>query len=214
MVFDPTKLTLIKDESKNTRKIPEVFKQGIDEIAAPIGEVIWAWNYCHSAFHRLFAAVVNPHEIGIGYALWHAVPSDSAQREMLMLAAGPALLEKPKIFSKVVWAKKQADKLSTVRNDVVHMATAVQPHLNKTSLVVDELSTAPKRSRRLKERDVKKLLSPLRGDLIALANYVSLLQFAYERPERFPLPRRPRLLSTQESRQPSKKKRRHKNRSD
>ena len=211
MVFDPTKLTLITGESKNTRRIPKEFKRGIDEIAAPMGEVIWAWNYCHSAFHRLFAAVVNPHKIGVGHALWHAVQNDSAQREMLLLAAGPSLFEKPKILSKVVWAKKQADQLSTVRNDVIHMATAVQPHLKKTSLIVDELSTAPKRSRRLKERSVKKLLSPLRGDLIALANYVNVLHSAFLWPERYPLPRRPRLLSTQASRQPSKKTRRRKN---
>ena len=205
MVFDREKMAVTGIMASN-RRLPKIFEAPVKKFASYVGEAIWAWNYCHAAFSDLFCILVNPQELMIGHAIWHASQSDSTQRDFLFATAKIALAKKPRLLARVEWAKRSADALSTIRNDAVHTATSFAGRLSQLSLTPNILATAPKRFRRMKERDFESMCSKLTGDLIALGGYVRLLSGEVAFPGRFTLPKRPKLQSIQD--QPSTKKRR------
>ena len=103
MAFNPNHLLLIATVTSNSRKIPKEFKPALDEISSSVGEVVWAWNYCHAAFHRLFAQLVNSDNLLIGYSIWHVIQNDSNQRDMVLIAAKAALKKQPQILARIAW---------------------------------------------------------------------------------------------------------------
>ena len=211
MAFNPDNLLLISKLSTTSRKIPKEFKPALDEISSSIGEVVWAWNYCHAAFHRLFAELVNPSNLLIGYSIWHVIQNDSSQRDMVLLAAKEALKKQPRVFSRIAWAVERVNKLGEKRNDVIHLATALQVARSKTSFVVDPMSNRPSRVRRLQGQKIHDDLPALRGDLVAMANYVSTIGSELIIPGRYPWPRRPQLQSIPKPQGGGKKPTRRKN---
>ena len=165
------------------------------KFAAQLGEAIWAWNYCHSAFVELFSVLVSRQNLMIGHSIWHTSQNDSAQRDFLLAAAQVVLAEKPRMLARIKWANHSADSLSTIRNDATHVATVFSGRPSELSLVPSFVATAPKRLRRLENRDLEEMLFFLNGDLIALGGYVRLLMMEIAFPGRHSLPRRPKLLS-------------------
>ena len=208
MAFDPKNLSLAGIMSPH-RRLPKQFEAATKEFADQVGAVIWAWNYCHAAFCDLFGILVNRQNLMIGYALWHTSQSDTAQREFLLSVAKITLAKRPRLLTRVAWAKRSADSLSTVRNDVTHTATVFSGKPSDLSLMPSISATAPKRLRRLEHRDLNEMCFLLKGDLIALGGYVRLLGAESAFPGRYTLPKRPRLLSIPD--QPSKTKRRRTN---
>ena len=206
MVFDPKKLSLVGIMSPH-RRLPEPFEATVKKYSAQVGEVIWAWNYCHAALANLFYVIVSPQNLMLGHAIWHTSQSDAAQREFLLASAKVSLAKKPRMLAKIEWAKQNADKLSVFRNDTAHLATSFSGRPSDLSLVPSFLATAPKRLRRLENRDLEEMLFLLRGDLIALAGYVLLLGGKITFPEHYTLPRRPKLLSIQDQRSTKKRRR-------
>lgn len=192
------------------RRIEKEFQEAADEFAEPVGRTIWAWNYCHAAFLRLFTLTATPQNMLIGYAMWHTLKSDAAQRELLIAAAEVAFAKNYKILRRIDWAKRAGDSLSTIRNDAAHLATAWRT-LPNPKIVPDPISTAPKRMRRVRAyEDLQKKLTLLQGDLIALCHFLSALSTVIAFPNLYPLPRRPKLRSIPESSLTSKKARRSK----
>ncbi len=208
MAFDPTKLSIAGILSPH-RRLPKQFEAATKEYADQVGAVIWAWNYCHAAFCDLFTTLVNRENLMIGHAVWHTSLSDTAQREFLLSVAKIALAKKPRLRTRVTWAKRSADSLSKIRNDVIHTATTFSGSPSALSLVPSISATAPKRLRRMEHRDLSEMCFLLKGDLIALGGYVRLLGAESAFPGHYSLPRRPKLLSIPD--QPSKRKRRRTN---
>lgn len=194
MAFNPDKLALTTSVGGNSRKIPQDFQGPLDEISKDIGEVVWAWNYCHSAFHRLFGLLVNPQVNTIGFTVWHEIQNDSTQRKMLLTAARAALKKHPrKCLAAIEWAVERTDKLGTKRNDVIHLATGIQ--VSTKRFVTDAISARPNRVKKYGNEPVHTDLPLLRGDLMAMANYVNAIWFAFHSSKLGSWPRRPRLLS-------------------
>lgn len=207
MAFDPKNLTMVGIMSPH-RRLPKQFEIPMKEFATQIGEVVWAWNYCHAAFGDLFSVLVSRQNLMTGNAIWHTSQNDTAQRNFLLAAAQVTLAKSPRMFARIEWAKQSADSLSTIRNDVIHLATAFSGPPSDLSLVPSVIATAPKRLRRLENRNLDEMQFLLKGDLIALAGYVRLVSGEITFPEQYSLPKRPRLLSIPS--QVSKKKHHHK----
>ena len=115
------------------------------EFATPVGEVMWAWNYCHSSFANLFCTIVAPHNLTVGHALWHSLQSDHTQRAQLISAARVVLSKKKPMLRRIEWAKRSADSLSTIRNDAALVSTAFSTHLPVRTVVPNIAGTAPNR---------------------------------------------------------------------
>lgn len=195
------------------RRLSSDMSEPADEFAADVGKVIWAWNYSHAAFSRLFATIISPKNLMIGFNMWHTLQSDTAQRELLIAAASAALRDRKPLLRRIEWAKQAADKLATHRNDLTHLATAWSAQSPVRQILTDPVSTAPKRVRRLSEQqDLRAHAKRLRGDLIALAIYVNTFSVEVILPGHWPLPRRPKMQSIP-ALNPSSKKARRKPRS-
>jgi len=194
MAFDPKNLTLTGIASVH-RQLPKELRSAVKEFAGPIGEVIWAWNYCHGAFANLFGSLIAPHRLNAAHAIWHEVQNDTTQRSMLLAAARVLLAKNPKLLRRIEWAKNTADKLSMIRNDFAHLGTSFANYPHAPSVVPDYLTTMPKRYRRLLGQDLKKVPPALIGDLIALAGYVISLHGSLLSPQHYPLPRKPTMRS-------------------
>lgn len=81
MAFDPSKLSLAAILSPTSyRQLPAPLAKSADEFSAYVGRAIWASNYCHAAFARLFAVVATPESLSAGIAMWHTLDSDAKQR--------------------------------------------------------------------------------------------------------------------------------------
>lgn len=147
------------------------------------GEVIWAWNSLQHAFAFAFTHAF-PEQSGLlSHALWNAVVSDAAQRDMLKAAiewgaipgrSAPALL----------WALRQVSDLNPYRNDIVHGVTGYRlsghrletrfAHFgNPTNRVLRYAARETADGEILEGPNLHKLMALLRGDLLQLAEYVS-----------------------------------------
>ena len=209
MAFDPKNLSLVGPMSTR-RHLPKELADAACEFATPVGEVMWAWNYCHSNFASLFCIIITPHNLAVGHAIWHSLQSDHIQRAQLISAARIVLSKNKPMLRRIEWAIRSADSLSTIRNDAAHVSTAFSTHLPVPIVVPSPSGTAPSRLRRLREhRDLQKRFETLRGDLIALSGYVALLSAEIAFPGHYTLPQRPILQCI--PRQAPKKKRHYKN---
>lgn len=195
MAFKPENLFLTGFASTR-RQLPQELSDAVNEFAAPVGQVMWAWNYCHSSFGRLFSTIASPTNLRIGHALWHALQSDRAQRQLLLAAAKAALYANKPMLRQVEWAAKSADSLATIRNDAAHVATAFTTHFPQPKVVPDVLATSSKRLRRLQSHQgLQEQFQLLTGDLIALSGYVTVLSMVIASPNTIKLSRRPMLKS-------------------
>ncbi len=176
------------------RTMPRELMQAVHKHSSGVGQVVWAWNYCHGAFCRLFAAVATPENLMVGLAVWHTAPSDKQQRQMLLAAAGARFSSKTNELKAIRWSISAADKLSNYRNDLTHMGTGFRNPFQKPEIVLDYSSNKPARIERMENVEIDKLVQQCSGDLIALAGYVSIVNAAISFPQMHRLPRRPRLL--------------------
>ena len=182
-----------------SRSLSKEYQDAADDFAAGVGKVMWAWNYSHSAFATLFNAIVAGPHGNIGYALWHSQKSDSGQRDLLRAAADEKFSRNKLILRRIRWALNTAGQLSALRNDAAHMATAWTVGKSPPEIVPNPTATAPVRYKRItSHEDFEKLLTHLRGDLIALAHFTFALNAIVLIPDfGYPLPRRPRLRAIQ-----------------
>ncbi len=205
MAFNPKNLQLIGPLNVRRTISPEL-KLAVQTHAAGVGEVVWAWNYCHSAFCRLFASITTPDNLLVGLAVWHTASSDSQQRLMLLAAAGVRFPKTSNKHKAIKWAISTADKLSRYRNDLAHMGTGFKNPFQKPEVTLDPLSNRPARLDRMSGVDIDKIVQHCTGDLVALGGYVSVMNAAISFPQQHKLPRRPQLRLLQDIR--SKQKRR------
>lgn len=206
MAFKAKSLTLI-GRMTTRRHLPKELAAPVAEFATQIGEVIWAWNYCHASFGRLFGVLVSRQNLRMGQTLWLAVPNDSTRRDLLLASAQVALTKNKGYLRRIKWAKERVDKLGPIRNDAVHMATGFANYPSDPSIVPDQFGTAPARFRRLANKDLHKMFSDLRGDLTALAGYVESVAGEISFPGVYTLPRRPKLQSLPQLQRVGKKTR-------
>lgn len=188
----------IKKQITPSRRLEKKHQNAADEFSGYVGKTIWSWNYSHAAFAHIFALTVNRSNLAIGHAMWHTMQSDASQRDLLMAAAEIAYSKNKTILRRLVWSKRVADKLATVRNDAAHIATAWTVG-EDPKIVLSSVATAPKRFRRVTGyKSFETQLDLLCGDLIALSHFMYALGSVIAFPMHYPLPRRPKILSTPE----------------
>jgi len=93
---------------------------------AAVGEVVFHWNLLHERLGELFgiAADTSPH---VGMAIWYALQSDVAQREILLAALRASETDearwklRPQAPGDIRWVLKHInEKLRDQRNDAIH----------------------------------------------------------------------------------------------
>lgn len=171
-----------------SRRGPSVSRQHDRRHAQHIGEVVHAWNRAHAGLFALFQRVAADGDYALALGVWHTVPSDSTQRQMLEAAARAKLGKRRSYLNGVVWGCRVLNELGTLRNDAAHAEM-----LFYYTELVPGLSTKPGSAERLAQRPLSTHWRQLVGDLNAVTDYLRHLDFSLWMGMPRPLARRPRL---------------------
>lgn len=185
------------------RRIPREARPRVRSYAASVGEVVWAANYCMTAFNLMFRRLFAPDDAVVAIDLWHSQRMDKNQVDLLRAALKGQTRVDFELRRRILWAASRHERLAEHRNDAVHSAIQV-----RGSLKPSEIATHPERVKRLlAQPNLKRFWGVLRNDLFQLGNYVHILwQYHFAGgPGTHPLPKKPRLRSVTNPRLPSKK---------
>jgi hypothetical protein len=183
--------------AKRTRKrqfgytLPYTDKAFLPYVIA-LGQLALAWNGLHETLAFLFCSIMGGGYANQFLAVWHAIKSDRAQREIL-LAATKNHLEAgwPHTFVEdVEWLCGRIDSLEDARNDALHSPLSAYPEVPTSVRPVTGLGHI-----RAKKLSTKHLLSEFRW---CRDSAVVLAKFAYEMDAflsdyKTPWPNRPQL---------------------
>src|SRR2546421_6111974 len=144
------------------------------------GEVIYAANRLQDAFYSIFLTAMSlerPDEFGAqirfhhhALALWHALQSDSSQRDMAMtaIATVPTKLKLSPALHRLRWAKRQTELLWMYRNILTHTQVLFTQNLDSKTLKLVPIfrshSTRPTHARRLDALSKLAICRGLRND--------------------------------------------------
>ena len=173
-------------------------KKAIDLHAQLTGEVVWAWNQLHSSFGMVFAALIPDQNLMAAHAIWSALTTDRAQRDVLLALAEWTYFE-GRPLERIRWAINATNLLSSYRNAAIHTLPGFLLTDAGVTTTIANWGVPFHRARRFSGREFPIILQALRGDAIQLSGYVdwiasTLLPDAKHRssPQR-PVLRTPRL---------------------
>lgn len=177
------------------RTLPKPWRRPVRSYAITVGELIWASNFAHASFGNLFAILIAPKNLDVGYAIWYSMQTDKGQLEALSASASKALPTKSRLLKGILWAKKAADDLAVFRNDAAHASTAFTTRTKPFELTQNPVNNTQSRLARLgKQNDLPKTFRVAKSDLFQLGFYVHELFCFVAYPEpRALFPRRPKL---------------------
>jgi hypothetical protein len=183
------------DKKALPRRMAKIYRKPSARYAKAIGELVWASNFAHGAFRFLFCSLLKSENDLAGDDIWHALKSDSSQRDILLASAHYANIS-PGVYNRIVWIHRMAGKLATIRNDAVH--TEMFFRTDSDGGLIDEppmVMANPARRKRLdKNPKLLEIFNRARGDFIQLGAYAFLIGHSIQY-EGASWPRKPRLLS-------------------
>jgi hypothetical protein len=186
-------------------------------LAIELGWLVYEWNRLQEALAELFATIVTPNNVRVGFAIWHELTNERAQRDILRAAIDARqLLEtpKPRAYDDIAWILKQLDALAGRRNDAVH---APLVFINSFG-AEEQIEILPMhffgnpRAKQLKDKSLLEEFRWYRDHLARLAEFAENLQFGIKFPVDYTWPDRPQLPSRGHfaSRAPQRRKSRSK----
>jgi hypothetical protein len=176
-----------------------------------LGKVAHAWNHLHEELAKVFCLVAEL-EFGMGLAIWHSLPSDRMQREILKAALKASSsdsdwVEKyPRAEGDIGWLLKKTKDLSERRNDAIHGPCSL-------GVVGGRLEIIPaaffgnKIAKRLREKDVVNEFSWYHKSAATLQIYAREIQSALmDQSGNRPWPKRPEMPNPQGTHRTSERK--------
>ena len=203
------KVVTAKTRYTTSRRGPANTRAADKRHAQHIGEVVHAWNRAHAGLFWIFLRVAADSNYELAIGMWHALPTDKAQRLLLESIVTVKLRNKKSLQNAALWAIAVMTELSTYRNDaahaeMLHYYDELEPGLR----MEPGASTKPGSAKRLTDRPLDQSWRQLRGDLHAIADYLAQLDqslwFGWPRPSC----RRPRLQFSRSNTELSQAKRR------
>ena len=95
----------------------------LDKHAEKIGHVAMAWSRMQEHLGQLFVYLVSPHHLLRGWAAWHAIMSDLAQRQMLAAVLREAYKDKnAPMRVEIEWILSGIQEILDNRNGAIHVA--------------------------------------------------------------------------------------------
>lgn len=199
---------------------PEFWVGDFVKIAPEIGYVSWAWNALHADLCDLFLGVLRANSPEPFRSIWHAIRSDSGQRDVLLAAAESSVKDK-ECLAEIRWLVTEVDNLAAIRNDTAHtLWTTIHPDIRNTSIndyflprrATPDLERGNPKSHRLKNKNAAAFFNALSGHCMTLIQFARALDIrARGWDESEPLPERPLrppiLLADQDVKSPKNPRR-------
>ena len=183
--------------------LPYTHKAFLPYVTA-LGQLALAWNGLHEALAFLFCSVMGGGYSNQFLAIWHALKSDRAQRDILFAAtksyvSGATL---PKFYDDIEWLCKRADALEDARNDALHSPLWANQRGPDNTIIMPAIGLGHIRAQKLFEK--KHLLSEFRwcrDSAIALTHFsididAVLVDYMKPWPDRPVLPNRGQTSAT------------------
>ncbi len=156
-----------------------------------LGEAALAWNDLHMVLSSLFGAATRiPNKIAPD-AMWNALKSDRAQREMLEALIGLNAISyniNTKLRDEIEWVLKQTTNLEELRNNLLH-----SPVLDEKGVVFAWYHLGNRRAAGLAGKDVLFEARYFYESAIILREYTEKLIRVLQQEPSFSLPGRPSL---------------------
>ena len=182
-----------------------------DRHALQIGRVSIAWNTLHENFFLLFWWLTGNQTKALAHGIWHSVSSDAAQRSFLRAAASTQADKR--LFAALDWVMKQADKIGSDRNALVHSPmTNMFSEEGKMIFTPSHLGGKLSHIERLQTKPSPQDWDTVRGNLWVLAQYAQAIDIYLTHksgPMPQPWPHRPRLLRLEGAVKPRPRKARN-----
>lgn len=201
-----------------SRKFAYHWRPHIPKLSQVVGEVTLAMNLLQSTLGGILWALLNPRKAPLVdsleelnawdpypvppeqvFAVWNAIASDAAQRDMMLAAAEAILSNEPAMLRRIAWIKRKADSLGKARNDAAHLVVDFQWETETMQdagrLVPHPFAMPRKRVNRLTTaKTLESRFKYVTGDIIALQTYALGVIYKLHSP-RSALPKRPKLRS-------------------
>lgn len=175
--------------------------------ATRIGHAVIAWNRLHDNLGVTFADLINPDQQYIGLTVWHAMKSDSAQRDVLTAVIKTVLPDENKYRIDLCWILTETGKLSGHRNNYIHAAFISLIDDGGIKLIPDHF-TGNRKAGKLVDTDLDRDLSMLEQDLSQLEVFLSRIRAFHDYPPPHDAwPDRPQLLRTNTQQTPQSRTR-------
>jgi hypothetical protein len=183
-------------------------------IAIELGWLVYQWNRLHEALAELFTDIINLNvnkdllklglrggtDTRIPLAMWHAMPNDRPQRQMLRAALDAAYsatqTAKPREYHDIDWVLKQLEALAGRRNNALHAPLIfVNEGDAGTIQIMPNYFFGNPRATELKDKNLIEEFWWYKDHLARLAQFAELLHYAVAFSPDFPWPDRPQLPS-------------------
>jgi hypothetical protein len=171
-------------------------------LAVEVGWIVYEWNLLQNSLAGLFSELTHPVLRYVTFSIWHSVPSDRTQREMLrsaieVLFDGKVSLRLKKVppshlKDDLLWLLKETHSLADQRNNAIHSPLIF---VHKSAFEFDIIPADEFMNPRAKKLGGKNLLEEFvwyRKKLEVLADFAGDICIAM-RAEDWPWPHRPRL---------------------
>jgi hypothetical protein len=164
-----------------------------------LGQLALAWNGLHEMLAFLFCSVMGGGYTNQFLAIWHALKSDRAQREILLAATKNYVsgAVPPKFYEDIEWVCKRADALEDARNDALHSPLWAYQRGPDNIIVMPVTGLGHVRAQKLFDKHLLSEFRWCRDSAIALTHFAydidaSLLDYMKPWPDRPQLPNRGR----------------------
>jgi hypothetical protein len=145
-------------EKKRRARMPHESLPYTDRAFMPyvtaLGQLTLAWNGLHEVLALLFCTVMGGGMSNQFLAVWHALRTDRAQRDILLAALKSDVrgVVPSKFFEDIEWICKRADVVEDARNDALHSPLWASKRGPGNTIVTPIVGLGHVRAQRLSEK--------------------------------------------------------------
>jgi hypothetical protein len=172
-----------------------------------LGQLALAWNGLHETLSVLFSGVIGGENQDQLLAIWHAVNSDRAQRQMLIAAVTNNIREEipQKYIDEIKWICGRATVLEDLRNDALHSPLWAYQRTSRETIIMPVIGLGHERAKKLFDKNLLADFRWCRDRSNSLREFSSAL-YSSLLDNKTPLPDRPAWLERPGTKPPKQRR--------
>jgi hypothetical protein len=160
--------------------------------AIQLGWLAYSWNSLHDQLGHLFWVLTGLKNGKIPLAIWNAVKSDRAQRDIVRATAKEALQNNQTVYDEIKWILDRADVFEEHRNNALHTPLTFTIDSDGPQLSSKWLS-GHQRAMKLKDKDLLNEFAWYGRSANTLAKYAQRISVHLMDSSQFAMPERPQM---------------------
>jgi hypothetical protein len=198
----PKNIRVIAYSDPNIIRPPgqEQLQRKFKPYAVELGLLVYSWNRLQDKLLSLFWAVLGTPSASVPQAIWHAILSDRAQRQMLLAASRVAPLRNERARADIKWIIDHVERFEDKRNDAIHSPLTFMTDHTGTALASAWISGNP-RAKKLRDKNLLNEFRWYSETAAVLGSFAQRIYFRLkiETLDEEPWPERPQLPQLRQS---------------